>query len=104
MKGDLDYPGFFGALTGVEPYPYQQRFAEGAWPEVVNVATGLGKTAAVVVAWLYRRLQRDTATPRRLGASAALSPQPRNRIEVPAVAAVGASEQRLASLQGIGHN
>jgi CRISPR-associated endonuclease/helicase Cas3 len=66
MRADPDYAGFFRALTGVEPYPYQRRFAEGRWPEIVDVATGLGKTAAVVIAWLYRRLRRDPETPRRL--------------------------------------
>jgi CRISPR-associated endonuclease/helicase Cas3 len=66
MRADPDYAGFFRALTGVEPYPYQRRFAEGPWPEIVDVPTGLGKTAAVVVAWLYRRLRGDPETPRRL--------------------------------------
>ncbi|MFP4132325.1 MAG: CRISPR-associated helicase Cas3', partial [Thiohalospira sp.] len=40
---------------GARPYPYQQRLAEGPWPEVVNVPTGLGKTAAITLAWAYRR-------------------------------------------------
>jgi CRISPR-associated endonuclease/helicase Cas3 len=66
MPADLDYPSFFRTLTGVDPYPYQRRFAKGAWPEIVDVPTGLGKTAAVVVAWLHRRLQGDPETPRRL--------------------------------------
>jgi len=66
MAAHLDYPGFFRALTGVDPYPYQRGFADGPWPEIVDVPTGLGKTAAVVVAWLYRRLRLDPHTPRRL--------------------------------------
>jgi CRISPR-associated endonuclease/helicase Cas3 len=66
MSADLDYPGFFRALAGADPYPYQRRFSDGAWPEIVDVPTGLGKTAAVVIAWLYRRFRRDPATPRRL--------------------------------------
>src|SRR3546814_16412549 len=44
------------------------------WPDVVNVPTGLGKTAAVTLAWLYKRGWRsggrdasaDSRTPRRL--------------------------------------
>ena len=39
----------------LSPYPYQQRLAEGPWPEVVNIPTGLGKTAAITLAWAYRR-------------------------------------------------
>lgn len=61
-----DYPGFFRTLTGVDPYPYQVRVAQEPWPEIVDVPTGLGKTAAVIVAWLYRRLRDDPDTPRRL--------------------------------------
>ncbi len=66
MKPESDYASFFRALTGFEPYPYQRRVVAGPWPEIVDVPTGLGKTAAVVVAWLHRRLQSDRDTPRRL--------------------------------------
>jgi CRISPR-associated endonuclease/helicase Cas3 len=48
------------------PYAYQRQLASDPWPDVLDVPTGLGKTAAVTGAWLYRRLQRDRATPRRL--------------------------------------
>lgn len=48
------------------PYPYQQRLAQEPWPDIVDVPTGLGKTAAVTVAWLYKRLRGDEETPRRL--------------------------------------
>lgn len=65
MSGD--YTGFFASLRGGVPYPYQVALAEApAWPEVLSVPTGLGKTAAVLGAWLHKRLQGDAATPRRL--------------------------------------
>lgn len=49
------------------PYPYQRALADGTWPEVLDVPTGLGKTAAVTLAWLYRRRERGEAVmPRRL--------------------------------------
>lgn len=56
------------------PYPYQQRLARSPWPDLVDVPTGLGKTAAVMLAWLYKRGWRqgergdgpDAETPRRL--------------------------------------
>lgn len=62
-----DYPTFFAELTeGLRPYPYQVRIAEEPWPDLADVPTGMGKTAAFVVAWLWRRLQGDPDTPRRL--------------------------------------
>ncbi len=60
------YAEFFSDLTGNSPYPYQERLGTEPWPALLDVPTGLGKTAAVVVAWLWKRLQRDADTPRRL--------------------------------------
>ena len=57
------------------PYPYQEKLATAAsWPELLNIPTGMGKTAAVTLAWVYKRGWRangqradiDTNTPRRL--------------------------------------
>lgn len=57
-----------------EPYSYQARLALGSWPDVLSVPTGMGKTAAVVLAWIWKRGWRaggrvteiDPGTPRRL--------------------------------------
>jgi CRISPR-associated endonuclease/helicase Cas3 len=50
---------FFRTATDVErPCPYQERLATAAvdrFPALLDVPTGLGKTAAVVLAWLWRR-------------------------------------------------
>lgn len=54
------------AALGVPPYPYQQRLADSPWPDVLEIPTGLGKTAAIVMAWLYKRRHLDAQTPRRL--------------------------------------
>ena len=71
----MSYREFFLAAAGLgEPYPYQDRLAREAWPDLLNVPTGLGKTAAVSLAWLWKRGwrldgQRDKPvgdTPRRL--------------------------------------
>lgn len=65
----MSYGDFFAAVTQKPegPFEYQERLAENVWPDVLNVPTGLGKTAAVVVAWLYKRLKAvDATTPRRL--------------------------------------
>src|SRR5660397_25925 len=56
------------------PYPYQESLALEPWPDLLHIPTGLGKTAAVILAWLWKRGWRpdgsqgavDTETPRRL--------------------------------------
>lgn len=57
---------FARATGGQSPYPYQVRLGSEEWPEVLSVPTGLGKTAAVGLAWIHRRLEKDPETPRRL--------------------------------------
>ena len=54
-----------------DPYPFQTRLATGEkLPELIDIPTGLGKTDAVVLAWLWRRRfagqEKRRATPRRL--------------------------------------
>lgn len=65
-----DFDEFFRAASGQEGFPYQRRLAERIdWPARIEVPTGLGKTLAVVVGWLWRRRVAGavrTATPRRL--------------------------------------
>jgi len=64
----MNYKEFFAkASDGRVPFHYQTRLADAAWPDVLEIPTGLGKTAAVVLAWLYKRVHlQDPATPRRL--------------------------------------
>lgn len=63
---------FRQAMGGPEPYPYQIRLAEAdSLPGALHVPTGTGKTAAVLLSWLWRRrFHQDpdvrTRTPRRL--------------------------------------
>ena len=63
----------FRTAAGNSPYDYQKRLAcgeqngrsENEWltngtdcqSQLINIPTGLGKTAAVVLAWLWNRLQ-----------------------------------------------
>lgn len=68
----MKFDDWFEALTGVVPFPYQARLATVAdMPELLEVPTGAGKTAAAILGWLWRRrfhpkaAVRD-ATPRRL--------------------------------------
>ena len=60
-----------GSEQGHSPYPFQTRLATGGeLPELIDIPTGLGKTDAVVLGWLWRRRfagqQVRRATPRRL--------------------------------------
>ena len=67
-----NFEDWFKNITGQPPYLYQKRLAEAEeLPIVIDVATGLGKTAAIVLAWLWRRKYKDDEalrikTPRRL--------------------------------------
>jgi len=76
----VTFTAFFQAATGNPPYAYQRRLAcgEPASPEpvgrgrpcesqLINIPTGLGKTAAVVLAWHWNRAQLQIPKwPRRL--------------------------------------
>ena len=57
----MSFADFFQAATGNLPYDYQSRLAGGdsgteCNSQLINIPTGLGKTAAVVLAWLWNRV------------------------------------------------
>lgn len=67
----MSYDELFYRATGHKPYPYQRRLAES--PDLTGllaVPTGLGKTEAVILAWLWRRRYQSESIratmPRRL--------------------------------------
>jgi CRISPR-associated endonuclease/helicase Cas3 len=68
----LQFDGFFQKATGNSPYAYQSRLAGSdsgttCNSQLINIPTGLGKTAAVVLAWLWNRVQlQNPKWPRRL--------------------------------------
>jgi CRISPR-associated endonuclease/helicase Cas3 len=70
----MSYDEFFRQATkspseplGREPYPYQRAFAEvDELPQLLNVPTGVGKTATAILGWLYHRRTRPEFTSRRL--------------------------------------
>jgi CRISPR-associated endonuclease/helicase Cas3 len=77
LPREAEYVQFFRVANGktddnnFRPYPYQVRLALGdPLPQLIDVPTGLGKTAAVILAWLWRRRRAkpaiQNATPRRL--------------------------------------
>lgn len=59
---------FFQAAAGFEPLPFQQAWMEqpAAPIRTLEAPTGLGKTLATLVGWLWDRQQRPETTPRRL--------------------------------------
>lgn len=62
---------FKQATNGNDPLPYQERLAIAEpLPTLLDIPTGLGKTAAAIVAWVWRRRFAGAAvrkaTPRRL--------------------------------------
>ena len=67
---DLDFSNFFAKAFSDrrEPYDYQCRLAElPCESRLINIPTGLGKTAAVVLAWLYNRVYlKSEKWPRRI--------------------------------------
>lgn len=63
---------FAEATKHQNPFPYQERLATGPiLPSLIHIPTGIGKTLAIVLAWLWRRRfhpdpEVRTHTPRRL--------------------------------------
>ncbi len=54
----MNYSEFFRCATGKDPFPYQEKLATSkqAPHTILKVPTGAGKTAAIVLGWLWRRL------------------------------------------------
>ena len=66
-EGIESYEAFFRAAFDNEPFDYQRRLATSEeLYSLVNVPTGAGKTAAILGAWLWRRLHNPTSVGRRL--------------------------------------
>ncbi|MCS6897450.1 MAG: hypothetical protein NZM29_05700 [Nitrospira sp.] len=62
MRNNEAFARWFQQATGYVPYPYQTQFAcEPALPRLVQVPTGLGKTAMAVLGWLWREEGRRLA-------------------------------------------
>lgn len=64
------FGSYFKALHGYDPFPWQRRLAarildEEAWPPLLDIPTGLGKTSAIDVA-LFVLAARPESAPRRI--------------------------------------
>ena len=65
-----DYPAYFRGVHGYDPFPWQVRLTEavldaGRWPEVIDLPTGSGKTAALDTA-VFSLAVRPDVFPRRI--------------------------------------
>lgn len=68
-----DFPAYFRAVHGYDPFPWQSRLAaqvldtggRGGWPDVLAVPTGCGKTSALDVA-LFALAAQPERFPRRV--------------------------------------
>jgi len=61
-----DYNSFFHEALSQSPYPYQHKLASNPWPDILRIPTGMGKTASIILAWLFKRTNGDSETPARL--------------------------------------
>jgi CRISPR-associated endonuclease/helicase Cas3 len=62
-----EFDKFFYKAAQNCPFPFQKRLAEEPeLPDLLQVPTGTGKTAAAVLAWVWRRQKHPSETPRRL--------------------------------------
>lgn len=64
----MTFEQFFATAFGrsVSPFAYQRALAERTWPDALIAPTGLGKTAAVVLGWVWRHIDAEYPPPRRL--------------------------------------
>ena len=70
-----DFPAYFRAIHGVEPFPWQRRLIatvlEQAWPSTITLPTASGKTAVLDIATFALAAQasrplRERTSPRRI--------------------------------------
>jgi len=65
----LDFADLFREIAGHEPRDYQvrlaERLAQGEPPSHLSVPTGMGKTLAVLIGWLYALAQDAEQVSRR---------------------------------------
>jgi CRISPR-associated endonuclease/helicase Cas3 len=61
------YSEFFEKATGFRPFAFQEKLADSLLEtDILRVPTGAGKTASVIVSWLFNRIKNPDKTPRRL--------------------------------------
>jgi CRISPR-associated endonuclease/helicase Cas3 len=67
MPGEVDFQNIYNSALGKSPFPYQKNLMMSPkWPDILEIPTGLGKTASVILAWIAKRLAGDPETPTRI--------------------------------------
>ena len=61
----MKYTVFFEHIVGSPPFPYQERLSR-KFPEVLQIPSGLGKTAGTVIAWLYHHVKGHEQAPKKM--------------------------------------
>ena len=81
----ITFEQFFETTMGHAPYHYQRRLAgdggRACEPQLIHVPTGLGKTAGVVLAWLWNRLAPSANPKPNVASSLGLLPPHGNPAE-----------------------
>jgi CRISPR-associated endonuclease/helicase Cas3 len=67
-----DFFPFYSEINGVDPFPWQEDLVEqvlgdGAWPDLIDIPTGLGKTALIDIAVFVAAATAHQAGAQRLG-------------------------------------
>jgi CRISPR-associated endonuclease/helicase Cas3 len=70
MLSPDDFATFFEEAHGCKPFPWQHRLlrhvaGKGAWPNVLDLPTGTGKTAAIDIAVFHLALEAECKAARR---------------------------------------
>lgn len=70
MLTAANFDAFFEEVHRHEPFPWQKRLlrqiaSDGSWPNVLDLPTGSGKTAAIDIAVFYLALEADRGSQRR---------------------------------------
>lgn len=67
---NISFEAFFNAVEGHAPYPWQAELSrqvrEEGWPEVLDIPTGAGKTAALDIALHHLAVDAGQLAPRRI--------------------------------------
>src|SRR6059036_1792608 len=65
-----EFPAFFNAVHGCEPFPWQTRLAAqvietGTWPSLLDLPTAAGKTAVIDIAVFHLACEAHRSEERR---------------------------------------
>ena len=106
LLGAEHFPAFFEALHGYPPFPWQARLvaelaARNRWPDLLDLPTGSGKTAAIDAAVFHLALQADRGAARAAPMRIAFVVDRRLVVDEAAIRATRIAEQLATSAHPI---